>query len=81
MLPRLFAQRRTGEALDLLRERLNAFPEFRPLAGEESIRLAQLARDAGDRRLARELLRDFRRFYPNDPGATAAGMLMQQLER
>lgn len=53
----------------------------RPIAGADSLRLAQLARDAGDRRVARELLRDFQRFYPNDPGEKAAGVLMQQLEK
>jgi hypothetical protein len=81
ILPRLLAQRHTGEALDTLRERLRSSAEFRPLDSADLIRLVQLARDAGDLRAARELLRDFQRFYPDDPAATTASLLMQQLER
>ncbi len=81
MLPRLFAERRNGDALDMLRERLSATADFRPLASADLIRLVQLARDAGDRRVARDLLRDFERFYPNDAAAPAASLLTQQLER
>jgi hypothetical protein len=81
LLPRLLAQRRNGEALDLLRERLSATADFRPIAGADLIRLAQIARDAGDRRVARELLSDYQLRYPSDPGSAAARMLMQQLEK
>jgi hypothetical protein len=81
ILPRLLAQRHNGEALDTLRERLRLSAEFRPLASADLIRLVQLARDAGDLRAARELLRDFQRFYPNDPAEPIASLLMQQLQR
>ena len=81
MLPRLLAERRNGDALDTLKERLRSSADFRPLASADLIRLVQLARDAGDRRVARDLLRDFDRFYPNDPAAAVAGLLTQQLER
>src|SRR5512138_2547939 len=81
MLPRLLADRRNGDALDILRERLSSSAEFRPLASADLIRLVQLARDAGDRRVARDLLHDFERFYPNDPAASVASLLAQQLER
>ncbi len=80
-LPRLLVERHNGEAIDVLRERLSASAEFRPLASADLIRLVQLARDAGDRRVARELLRDFERFYPNDPATSVASLLTQQLER
>lgn len=81
MLPRLLAERRNGDALDTLRERLRSSADFRPLASADLIRLVQLARDAGDRRAARDLLHDFDRFYPNDPAVAAANLLTQQLER
>lgn len=81
MLPRLLAERRNGEALDLVRERVRSSPDFRPLASSDLIRVVHLARDAGDRPVARALLRDFERFYPNDPAASAASLLTQQLER
>lgn len=81
ILPRLLMQRDNGQAVDMVRERLRASPEFRPLAGADLIRLVQLARDAGDRRIARDLLSDFQRFYPNDPAEPTATLLMQQLER
>lgn len=81
MLPRLLAERRNGDALDKLRERLRSSADFRPLASADLIRLVQLARDAGDRRAARDLLHDFDRFYPNDPAVAVANLLAQQLER
>jgi hypothetical protein len=81
MLPRLLAERRSGEALDTLRERLRSSADFRPLASADLVHLVQLARDAGDRRVARDLLHDFERFYPNDPAASVASVLTQQLER
>jgi hypothetical protein len=81
MLPRLLAERHNGDALNILRERLRCSPEFRPLASADLIRVAQLARDAGDRPAARALLHDFERFYPNDPATSVASVLAQQLER
>jgi hypothetical protein len=81
ILPQLLAQRHNGEALDVTRERLKVSADFRPVASADLIRLAQLARDAGDRRTARELLRDFQRFYPDDSAASVANLLMQQMER
>lgn len=81
MLPRLLTERHNGEALDVLRERLSSSTEFRPLVSADLIRLVQLARDAGQRRVARDLLRDFERFYPNDPAGSVASLLLQQLER
>jgi hypothetical protein len=51
----LLAARRNGDALEVVRGRLQADAEFRPVFSEETIRLAELARDAGDRPLARRL--------------------------
>lgn len=66
LLPLLLAARRNGEALRVVRGRLQADPTFRPLLGAELVRLAELARDGGDRPLARALLADFDARYPDD---------------
>jgi hypothetical protein len=81
LLPRLLAARRNGEALALARARLAADPDFRPESGEQLVRLCELARDAGDRPLARTLLRDFDRHYPGDPAAVQARRFAGDLER
>lgn len=81
ILPRLLEIGATGEALKLLRERLAIKSEFRPLSGGQSLRLAQLATDAGDRKLARQLLADFSHHYPNDPMAAVAAKLQAEIAR
>jgi hypothetical protein len=80
LIPKLLATRQTGQALDIARERLMGTPEFRPLAAADLMRLAELARDAGDRPTARRLLQDFSRFYPAEQANTAAA-LFDQLDR
>jgi hypothetical protein len=55
-ITRLLAARRTGEALDLTRDRLAAQPTFRPRTAGETRRIAELARAAGDRRTEHRLL-------------------------
>jgi hypothetical protein len=80
-LPRLIAVRATGEALKMLRERLAANPEFRPLTGLQLMQVAQLACDAGERPMARHLLSDFDRHYPNDNMASGAAKLAADLQR
>ena len=80
-LPRLLSARATGEALKMMRERLSVTPEFRPETGGQLLQLAQLARDAGDRAMARKLLTDFDGNYPNDPMASAAAKLQAELAR
>jgi hypothetical protein len=67
--------------LKLLRERLAIKSEFRPLSGGQSLRLAQLATDAGDRKLARQLLTDFSHHFPNDPMAAVAAKLQAEIAR
>jgi hypothetical protein len=81
LLPLLLAAQRNGEALEVVRARLQADPEFRPLASEHLLKLAELARDGGDRPLARSLLHDFEHRYPDDPARTIANQLAEQLAR
>jgi hypothetical protein len=81
LLTRLLVARRNGEALDVVQERLQANAEFRPRAGSEVIRLAELARDAGRRPLARMLLQDFDRNFPGHAAQTTARQLLEQLVR
>ena len=80
-LPKLLEAKATGEAITIVRERLNAVPEFRPKTSGELLRLAQLARDAGDRATARKLLAEFDKFFPNDPMAPVALQLQKELQR
>jgi hypothetical protein len=80
-LPRLLSVRATGEAFTMMRERLSVTPDFRPDTGGQLLQLVQLARDAGDRAMARNLLADFGSRYPNDPLASAAEKLQADLAR
>jgi hypothetical protein len=80
LLPRLLAQRSTGEALDLVRERLRKDPRFRPTGSAELLTLAHLARTAGDRATARLLLQDFSKLYPGDPAQAMVDRLNTQLQ-
>jgi hypothetical protein len=80
-LPRLLETKATGEALKMLRERLAVDADFRPLTGEQLLRLAQLARDGGQRSIARQLLVDFSRHYPNSASESAAAKLQAELAR
>ena len=81
LLPGLLAARRTGEALTIVRERVQADPNFRPRGAEDTIRLAELARDAGYRSLARQLLSDFDQQFPGDPAQPTANRLAAELSR
>src|SRR5262249_18019904 len=65
LVPRLIAISRFGEAITLTRQRLSADPEYRPVNATETLRIARIARDGGDRPTARALLRDFQRIFPN----------------
>jgi hypothetical protein len=81
LLPNLLAGNRPGEALNIVRGRLQVDPEFRPLRGEDAIRMAELARDGGDRRTARLLLKDFSERYPAHPGGEIAARMQSELAR
>jgi hypothetical protein len=47
----------------------------------DTIKLIELARDAGDRRIARTLLTGFAERYEDDVAQRIAGQLARQLER
>jgi hypothetical protein len=81
LLPQLLAQRASGEALNVVRERLRRDPRFRPARSADLVTLVQLARDGGDRPTARLLLQDFRELYPNDAAQAVVDQLAQQLAR
>lgn len=75
LLPRLLAKRLTGEALDLVRERLKRDAQFRPAGSADLLTLVHLAKAAGDRATARLLLHDFNTLYPGDPAQAVVDRL------
>ena len=81
LLPLLLAGNRNGEALRIAKARLQVNEQFRPVTSESLLRLSELARDAGDRPLARALLSDFDRHYPGDPAALRARRLAEEFTR
>lgn len=81
LIPQLLAARRTGDALNIARSQLQVDSNFRPLASGDTIKLIELARDAGDRRTARTLLSGFAERYEDDVAQRIAGQLARQLER
>jgi hypothetical protein len=80
LLPRLLAQRATGEALNLVRERLRKDARFRPVGSADLLTLVHLARAGGDRATARLLLQDFSKLYPGDPAQAMVDRLNTQLQ-
>jgi hypothetical protein len=52
---------------------------FRPRSGAETLRVAELARLAGDRRTARALLVDFPTHFPGDGGLAQAAAMAREL--
>lgn len=76
---RLLVLKRNGEALDLVRERLAADPEFRPKTAAETLTLARLADRGGVKGVARRLVADFAQRYPGDVGAELAAQLAREL--
>lgn len=80
LLPRLLVQRSTGEALDLVRERLKKDARFRPAGSADLLTLVHLARTAGDRPTARLLLQDFSKLYPGDAAQAMVDRLNTQLQ-
>jgi hypothetical protein len=76
----LLTQRNTGEALNLVRERLRKDPRFRPTGSADLLTLVHLARAGGDRATARLLLQDFSKLYPDDPAQAMVDRLNTQLQ-
>jgi hypothetical protein len=81
LLSRLLARRDYGQALDVARARLRANARFRPAQAAEALHLARLARNAGERAVARALLHDFNAHYPNDPAQSVAQRLAEDVSR
>lgn len=81
MLPLLLAKHLHSEALSVTKHRVQADTDFRPSNSEQLIKLVHLARDGGDRPLARALLKDFDRHFPNDPVRSSVAQLSEQLAR
>lgn len=77
---RLLTLKRTGEALDVVVQRLNLDPTFRPKSAADTLSLAQLAaRGGGASRLARILLSDFAARFAGDPLLSTALALKDHL--
>ena len=77
---RLLTLKRTGEALDVVGQRLNLDPNFRPKSAADTLSLAQLAaRGGGAPRVARVLLSDFAARFAGDPRLPAAQALKDHL--
>ncbi len=81
LITRLLDARQGAQALKVARRHLVTDADFRPAHATELIRLVNLARDGGDRALARRLLADFEHHYANDPAASVARDLQQDLTR
>ena len=77
---RLLTLKRTGEALDVVGQRLNLDPSFRPKSAADTLAIAQLAtRGGGASRLARILLSDFAERFAGDTRVPAALALKEHL--
>ena len=73
--------KRTGEALDVVANRLNLDPKFRPKTAADTLTVAQLAaRGGGVPKVARILLSDFAARFAGDPRVPIAEALRSQLE-
>jgi hypothetical protein len=77
---RLLVLKRTGEALDVVAQRLNLDPNFRPKSAADTLSVAQLAaRGGGASRVARTLLSDFAARFAGDPRVATAVTLKDHL--
>ena len=80
-IERLLILKRTGEALDVVAQRLTHDPTFRPKTAAATLQLAQLgAAGGGKPRVARTLLSDFPARFPTDPQLPAATSLARRLD-
>jgi hypothetical protein len=78
---RLLILKRTGDALDVVTERLSVDPNFRPKSAADTLNIAQLAaRGGGNPRIARILLADFAVRFAGDPRVQVAQALNSHLK-
>jgi hypothetical protein len=78
-IDRLLVLRRNGDALDLLKLRLRADPQFRPKTAASTLALAGIAARGGAKGIARSVLGDFAARFPGDPSIPAARRLADEL--
>jgi hypothetical protein len=79
-LEKLVVLKEYGRALDVVRQRLDQDPSFRPKSAAATLRLAELAAHGGGLpRIARALVADFDTRFPGDPGVNAARALAESL--
>jgi hypothetical protein len=80
LVARLLMLKRTGEALDLVGQRLDLDPGFRPKSAADTLSIAQLAaRGGGAPRVARILLSDFAARFAGDSQVATAQALKDHL--
>jgi len=80
LVARLLVLKRSGEALDVVAQRLNQDPGFRPKSAADTLSVAQLAaRGGGAPRVARALLADFAARFAGDPRVAVAEALAHHL--
>jgi hypothetical protein len=78
---RLLAQKRNGEALDVVAARLVEDPGFRPKSAVATLQIARFAAGgAGKPQVARALLADFSARFAGDRSVPAASALARELE-
>lgn len=81
-LDKLLALREDGRALDVVADRLERDPSFRPKTAAATLRIAHCAARGGGRpRIARALLADFAERFEGDPAVAAAKALAGELVR
>jgi len=77
---RLLILKRNGEALDVVAQRLNLDPSFRPKSAADTLGVAQLAcQGGGSPKVARALLADFATRFAGDPRVPVADALAHHL--
>jgi hypothetical protein len=77
---RLLTLKRSGEALDVVSQRLGQDPSFRPKSASATLQIAQLAAaGGGTTRVARTLLADYSTRFAADPNVAVAAALARHL--
>ena len=79
-IDRLLILKRSGEALDVVAQRLGVDQNFRPKTAADTLAIAQMAVSGGGApRVARTLLKDFATRFAGDPRVPAAEALARHL--